>query len=80
MIYEIPFSSLRPGLKLQADGGFTCLKAGEIVTVEEASDPQYPEDGFCIRCREGEHNLCGQIDYRRDRTTIVGFIIAEDQT
>lgn len=35
---------LKPGDKLVADGGFTCLKAGEVVTVEKDGD------GLFVRC------------------------------
>lgn len=31
-------SELKPGDKLVADGGFTCLKDGQIVTIEDLGD------------------------------------------
>jgi len=49
-------SDLKPGDKLKADGGFSCLKLGEIRTVQSA------EDGLFITCNKGRHYLNGQTD------------------
>jgi hypothetical protein len=37
-------AELKPGNKLVADGGFTCLREGEVVTVEQDAD------GLFVRC------------------------------
>ena len=48
-------SEIKPGDKLIADGGFTCLDEDEVVEV--AKD----EEGFLyVPCRDGQHHLDGQ--------------------
>lgn len=79
-----PVDAVRPGTRLIADGGFTCLKEGEIVTVEAESDGE-----MFVRCcasddgdygkpakdaREDHHGLDGQLD--ADGKNYVGFWLA----
>lgn len=49
-----------PGMQLKADGGFTCIREGAVVTVTK--DPL--RKGFAalyVPCRCGQHYLDGQI-------------------
>ena len=46
----------KPGTKLQADGGFTCIAEDTILTVNQASD------GLWVPCEEGRHYLAGQVE------------------
>jgi hypothetical protein len=46
----------KAGMKVKADGGFTCLKGGAIRTVS------IDKQGFpWIRCAQGSHYLNGQL-------------------
>jgi len=48
---------VHPGTVLRADGGFTCLDDGEILTVRR------DEDGvLSVPCRQGSHGLNGQLE------------------
>jgi hypothetical protein len=49
-------SDCRLGTKLEADGGFTCLLKGSIVTIRFDSGFPYFE------CISGRHYLSGQVD------------------
>ena len=55
---KVKFSEVKAGDFIKADGGFTCLDAGEVCKV-------YADDGLQsnphVPCREGKHFLCGQI-------------------
>lgn len=59
-------STLKPGDILEADGGFTCLKEGEVCEVKldskEAYENKSAAAGLYIECSAGEHFLCGQAD------------------
>jgi len=61
---KVNIKDLKVGDKLKADGGFTCLKNGEVVQV--AKD----HDGLFIPCDEGTHTLVGQVD---DNGNLVGL-------
>lgn len=51
------YSNTKPGDKLIADGGFTCIDCDSVVVVFE------DEDGcLCVPCRDGGHALIGQIE------------------
>lgn len=52
-------AQVKVGTKLRADGGFTCLRDGDELTVE--SD----DGGLFVRCSSGTHHLDGQL--RRGR-------------
>lgn len=69
MYYVVPIDRVKVGTRLKADGGFTCLNAGEVVTVEADSSG----DLFVMCCgissdgdkpysdeRDQEHYLEGQ--------------------
>lgn len=43
------------GTRLRVDGGFTCMKTGDIKLVHSTED-----DKLFIECDEGAHMLCGQ--------------------
>lgn len=47
-------SDVKVGDKLRADAGFTCLRDGEIVTVQEDAGGKY------VPCADGKHYLDGQ--------------------
>ncbi len=49
-------SEVKAGDLLVTDNGFTCIKAGKQVKVEQA------EDGLYFKCAHGRHYLSGQID------------------
>lgn len=57
-------STLKPGDKLQADPGFTCIRANDILTIQGC------EHGLFVPCSEGKHFLDGQAD---DGEHLVGF-------
>ena len=66
------YDELKVGMKLKADGGFTCLNRGEISTVE------FDADGYFIRCggprcskkRVERHYLKAQCD---DDNNLIGL-------
>lgn len=47
-------SEIKSGDWLKADGGFTCLKDGQVVSVH------VDEAGLFVPCRDGRHYLDGQ--------------------
>lgn len=47
---------VKVGSKLECDGGFDCMKEGEIRHVQMDRTGE-----LYIRCKEGDHALCGQI-------------------
>lgn len=55
--------TLKEGDQLKADGGFTCIAEGAVLVVERES-PTDDEDlgGLFVRCRDGAHMLCGQVN------------------
>lgn len=60
-------AALRPGDQVEADGGFDCIAAGQVLTVEA-------DDGgdMFVRCSYGNfHYLDGQIDGGSDH--LIGF-------
>lgn len=57
-------SELKRGDVLIADGGFSCLREGEPVAVQE--DPS----GLFVACKDGQHFLSGQTD---DGDTLIGL-------
>lgn len=90
--YVFPWSKLKPGLKLQADGGFTCLAPGEIVEVRKdektrdlyvnCAGPEYDRldgDDISKAPRTHTHWLEGQRNFNGDELedTCVGFRIVE---
>lgn len=62
----IPCCEVRAGTRLRADGGFTCLLEGEVVTVEADGDMLF------VPCVNGKHDLDGQRDFDTGET-YVGF-------
>ena len=47
----------KTGTKVRADGGFTCIRRGSVITVE------IDAEGFpFVPCRSGGHWLAGQVD------------------
>lgn len=49
-------ADVKPGMKLKADGGFTCIKRGAVLTVE------FDEQGLpFVPCKRGGHWLAGQV-------------------
>lgn len=63
---------LYAGQRLVADGGFTCLSEGQVVTVHESEAGE-----LFVRCNEGPaHFLDGQID---PEGTVVGLRPAGDE-
>lgn len=56
---------VRPGIRVKADGGFTCITPGAVLTI------QVDEEGFpFVPCCEGGHWLNGQID---GNGNLIGF-------
>lgn len=47
---------LNPGDRIIADGGFTCLRDGEICIVDIS------HDGLFVKCLQERHYLLGQQD------------------
>lgn len=58
---------VKKGAVLVADGGFTCIRSGAVLTVEE------DEDGLFVPCSHGGHYLDGQIS--DDGKTYVGLTL-----
>ena len=50
-------STVTDGTKLIADGGFTCIRQGEVLTAK--ADAQ---GHLYVPCNEGKHYLDGQAD------------------
>lgn len=61
-------SEVGVGTKLIADGGFTCLDEGDVVTVGLNGDGD-----LVVPCSAGTHCLDGQLD---DGDQYVGFTLA----
>ena len=61
-------SEVKVGTRLEADGGFTCLKEGTIRTVEQGE-----KGGLFVPCSEGRHWIAVQLD-GRDR--YIGFRVS----
>lgn len=60
---------LKPGDKLKADGGFTCLKEGDIREVK-----LHECGSLYVDCADGgKHFLEGQLDYKTDSGEVIGF-------
>lgn len=59
-------SEVKSGDKLRADGGFTCLAEGDIVTITKYNSILY------VPCACGRHYLEGQLD-EKDFNTLIGF-------
>ena len=57
------------GTKLIADGGFTCLRAGDVLTVDIDD-----HGGLFVPCDAGQHRLDGQLD---DGDEYIGFQLAK---
>ena len=61
----------KPGLRLRADGGFTCIEQGALLTVETDSD------GIkFVPCSHGRHYLDGQL---AEDGRLVGLFSAESE-
>ena len=58
-----------PGTRLIADGGFTCMKEGEIKIVENGPN------GLFVRCQQKSHCLDGQLN---DEDEYIGFYLEEE--
>jgi hypothetical protein len=81
----VPVEKVKAGTRLIADGGFTCLEEGEVVTVEAEDDGE-----LFVRCcaddngepgkpvskdRNEHHGLDGQLD--DEGKNYVGFWLAD---
>ena len=62
---------VKVGTLLEADGGFTCLRNGEVVEVE-----RHESGELTVPCRDGTHFLDGQLD---EGNEYIGFTLAEGQ-
>ncbi len=51
-------SKVRKGTVLRTNGGFTCVKANQLVTIHEC------KNGLYFDCKDGKHFLDGQINGR----------------
>lgn len=49
---------IKPGDRLTADGGFSCLDKGASYAVRSAEDAK----GLFVNCADGKHYLDGQTD------------------
>jgi hypothetical protein len=82
MVAMVKLSEVKPGDRLVADEGFTCLEAGQVVEVVETPD------GLAVMCRHGPHLLSAQVRGRRvgvrrpgeedDEGMLAGFTRAAD--
>ncbi len=54
-------SELKPGDKLVCDGGFTCMRKGQIGEVSLKSEGPLFHNEFSIPCDKGKHFLSGQL-------------------
>jgi hypothetical protein len=52
----LALDEVKPGDRLVADGGFTCISDGEVLVVET------DDLGLFVPCRAGRHYLDGQED------------------
>lgn len=71
---------VKEGMSLIADGGFTCLHDGDVLTVQKhpelaAANPDLPWLALFVPCSDGRHFLDGQID---DDGFYVGFKLAPE--
>lgn len=60
------FDHVKVGTRLKADGGFTCIEEGSVLTVAE-----YGNELF-VPCNCGQHFLDGQLD---DGDRYIGFTL-----
>jgi hypothetical protein len=58
---------VKEGSILVADDGFTCLRNGEVLTVQK------DEEGLYVPCCDGQHYIDGQIS--DDGKTYVGLTL-----
>lgn len=58
-------AEVKAGDKLKADGGFTCIAEGAILTVVENEMGE-----LCVPCKKGLHSLEGQMDYDTAETYV----------
>ena len=70
MRYSVPIKDVKMGTRLECDGGFTCLKYVEIVTVFTDAWTANPAHLYVL-CSEGTHYLSRQIEGDR----YIGFRI-----
>lgn len=71
----VKLAEVKPGDRLVADGGFTCIKAGAIVTVGESpTGNDWPGADLYIPCSHGKHFLDGQ---ENDAGQCVGLVLAQ---
>lgn len=63
---EVLVKKVKIGTKFRCDGGFTCLKNGAVRTVKKDK-----KGNFYILCKEGHHDLSGQLNRRGDK--YIGF-------
>lgn len=63
---RLKLRDIKPGDRLVADAGFSCLRAGESYAVRSADNAS----GLFINCDHGRHYLDGQ---RNDAGEIVGL-------
>ncbi len=67
MFDKVKLSEVSVDDVLVADGGFTCLKQGEYLTVYENQNGE-----LYVECSHGPHLLDGQVDWD-DGDTLIGF-------
>lgn len=68
---QATIAGVKPGTRLIADAGFTCLLHGEVCEVREDGDR-----GLYVGCIQGRHYLDGgQLD---DADRYIGFSVVEE--
>jgi hypothetical protein len=59
-IKELKEADVRAGIRVVADGGFTCIPEGASLTVYADDDGE-----FFVHCQSGRHYLDGQLENGR---------------
>lgn len=74
MIHFVKLADVKPGDRLVADAGFTCIKAGAVVEVGETrSGNDWLGADLYVPCSHGKHFLDGQTN---DAGHCVGLSLA----
>lgn len=68
---EVSVSVVNVGTRLKADGDFTCIDEGSILTVMADLNGE-----LYVPCKEGRHYLAGQLN--DSETYYVGFWLVAD--